>query len=142
MADDTPACYDCRSYRLRTEFGHEQCLDHRPCYTHRGYVPTLCVSCSDNCQDWEPMSHMMFGWRRCLSMNSRRLGGEDCWAYRDAFPLFGRFRLALHQLLVAFLLVLILTWTLMRIGVPRCRWGALSGACRFPLSTPRCASQF
>ena len=90
MAADYPNCFDCRSYRDYNEFGHEHCLDHPPCHTRRGYVPTNCGTCSDNRRDWDPMSPMMFGWRRRLSMNCRSLGGLDRWAYRVAFASFFR----------------------------------------------------
>ena len=85
MAATYPDCYYCQSYRLRTEFGHEYCVDQRPCHTRWGYVPANCITCSDNHRVWEPMSQMMFGWWLSLSMNCRRLGGNDLWAYREAF---------------------------------------------------------
>ena len=79
---------DCRSYRINYVFGHDACLDHRPCHTHRGYVPSSCNTCKENRRLWEPLSDSMLWWHRHLSMNCARLGGEDFWAYEVAFTSF------------------------------------------------------
>ena len=81
---------DCRSYRINYVFGHDACLDHRPCHTHRGYVPSSCNTCKENRRLWEPLSDSMLWWHRHLSMNCARLGGRNFGPIRSHFAPFLR----------------------------------------------------
>ena len=59
MTANDSNCSDCRSYWDTTEFGHDECLKHRPRHTRWGYVPANYSACATNRRAWEPMSSMM-----------------------------------------------------------------------------------
>ena len=81
-------CTDCNYYWSHLDFGHNACLEHHDCHTRRGYDPSVCDNCRENRRNWEPLSASISEWRSELALHCRRLGGEDCWAYKTALSSF------------------------------------------------------